>query len=75
MHEQVVRREVIGGLLAHEPHLEPDVAFGADATVFLEDRLGAHLLRAWRAGRSALRAGCPQGRSPKSGARAGSHPG
>ncbi|MFC4036047.1 iron-containing redox enzyme family protein [Streptomyces polygonati] len=57
VHEQVVRREVIGGLLADEPQLEADVAFGADATGFLEDRLGAHLLRAWRAGRSALRAG------------------
>ncbi|SHM80773.1 iron-containing redox enzyme family protein [Actinacidiphila paucisporea] len=57
VHEQVVRREVIGGLLADEPHLEADVAFGADATVFLEDRLAAHLLGAWRAGRSALRTG------------------
>lgn len=56
VHEQVVRREVIGGLLADEPHLEADVAFGADATVFLDDRLAAHLLDAWRAGRSALRA-------------------
>lgn len=55
VHEQVVRREVIGGLLADEPQLEPDVAFGADATVFLEDRLAAHLLDTWRAGRSALR--------------------
>jgi Iron-containing redox enzyme len=56
VHEQVVRREVIGGLLADEPQLEADVAFGADATVFLEDRLAARLLDAWRAGRSALRA-------------------
>ena len=55
VHEQVVRREVIGGLLADEPHLEADVAFGADATVFLEDRLGARLLDAWRNDRSALR--------------------
>ncbi|MFF7334498.1 iron-containing redox enzyme family protein [Streptomyces sp. NPDC008150] len=55
VHEQVVRHEVIGALLADEPHLEADVAFGADATVFLEDRLSAHLLDAWRAGRSALR--------------------
>ncbi|MFF3716157.1 iron-containing redox enzyme family protein [Streptomyces prasinus] len=55
VHEQVVRREVIGGLLADEPHLEPDVAFGADATVHLEDRLASHLLEAWRDGRSALR--------------------
>ncbi|MFF4343029.1 iron-containing redox enzyme family protein [Kitasatospora sp. NPDC001540] len=56
VHEQVVRREVIGGLLADEPHLEADVAFGADATTFLEDRLAARLLDAWRHGRSALRA-------------------
>jgi hypothetical protein len=57
VHEQVVRRDVIGGLLADEPYLEAEVAFGADATVFLEDRLAAHLLDAWREGRSALRAG------------------
>ncbi|MEE4540512.1 iron-containing redox enzyme family protein [Streptomyces sp. V4-01] len=56
VHEQVVRRDVIGGLLADEPHLEPDVAFGADATVFLEERLAGHLLGRWRTGRSALRA-------------------
>jgi hypothetical protein len=55
VHEQVVRREVVGGLLAGEPHLAADVAFGAGATVFLEDRLGRWLLDSWRAGRSALR--------------------
>jgi hypothetical protein len=55
VHEQVVRHEVIAGLLADEPALAPDVAFGADATTFVEDRLGAHLLSAWRSGRSALR--------------------
>lgn len=55
VHEQVVRREVVGGLLADEPALAPDVAFGADATTFLEDRLAAGLLSAWRQGASALR--------------------
>ncbi|MFE3557042.1 iron-containing redox enzyme family protein [Streptomyces sp. NPDC059193] len=55
VHEQVVRREVIGGLLADEPRLEPDIAFGCTATVLLEDRLGAHLREAWDQGRSALR--------------------
>ncbi|MFJ9942775.1 iron-containing redox enzyme family protein [Streptomyces erythrochromogenes] len=55
VHEQVVRREVVGGLLAEEPELEPDVAFGCAATILLEDRLGAHLLTAWTEGRSALR--------------------
>ncbi|WP_405579807.1 iron-containing redox enzyme family protein [Streptomyces sp. NBC_01190] len=57
VHEQVVRHEVIGGLLADEPHLDADVAFGADATVFLEDRLAAHVLRTWPDGGSALRPG------------------
>lgn len=55
VHEQVVRREVIGGLLADEPGLEPDVAFGIHATGFLDGRLGARLLSAWRQGQSALR--------------------
>ncbi|GGJ90696.1 hypothetical protein GCM10011583_22560 [Streptomyces camponoticapitis] len=59
VHEQVVRREVVAGLLADEPHLEPDVAFGVRATVLVEDRLAARLLNAWRAGRSALRRPLP----------------
>lgn len=56
VHEQVVRHEVIGGLLEAEPHLAPDVAFGIDATGFAEDRFGARLLADWRASRSSLRA-------------------
>ncbi|MGW7175699.1 iron-containing redox enzyme family protein [Streptomyces xanthophaeus] len=55
VHEQVVRHEVIGGLLADEPGLEPDIAFGCAATVLLEDRLAAHVRTAWEQGRSALR--------------------
>ena len=55
VHEQVVRHDVIGGLLAEEPHLAADVAFGIDATGFVEDRLGDRLLGDWRAGRSSLR--------------------
>ncbi|MER5484323.1 iron-containing redox enzyme family protein [Streptomyces sp. NPDC002812] len=55
VHEQVVRREVIGGLLADEPELEADVAFGCAATVLLEDRLAHHIREAWDQGRSALR--------------------
>lgn len=60
VHEQVVRHDVIGGLLEDEPHLAPDVAFGVDATVFVEDRLGDRLLSDWRAGRSSLRTPLPQ---------------
>ncbi|WP_371680906.1 iron-containing redox enzyme family protein [Streptomyces sp. NBC_01276] len=55
VHEQVVRHEVIGGLLADEPALEPDIAFGCAATLLLEDRLAAHIRTAWDEGRSALR--------------------
>ncbi|MFF4712636.1 iron-containing redox enzyme family protein [Streptomyces eurythermus] len=55
VHEQVVRHEVIGGLLAEEPELAPDIAFGIDATEYLEDRLARRLLTEWRAGRSCLR--------------------
>ena len=54
VHEQVVRHDVIGGLLADEPHLAPDVAFGIDATEFVEDRFAARLLADWRAVRSSL---------------------
>jgi Iron-containing redox enzyme len=55
VHEQLMRREVIGGLLEQEPELEPDVVFGIDATAWVEDRFAAALLTAWREGRSALR--------------------
>lgn len=55
VHEQLVRHEVIGGLLKEEPDLEPDVVFGIDATVWVEGQFDAALLSAWREGRSALR--------------------
>lgn len=55
VHEQVVRREVIGGLLEEEPGLDRDIAFGIDATMLLEDRFQGALLTAWRHGRTSLR--------------------
>ncbi|MFC9593865.1 iron-containing redox enzyme family protein [Streptomyces sp. NPDC056944] len=55
VHEQLVRRDVIGGLLDDEPFLAPDVAFGIAAHCLLEDRLGARVLHAWSRGESALR--------------------
>ncbi|MFF0011098.1 iron-containing redox enzyme family protein [Streptomyces sp. NPDC005374] len=55
VHEQVVRHDVIGGLLEEEPHLAADVAFGIDVTGHVEDRLAERLLSDWRAGRSSLR--------------------
>ncbi|MEU9517352.1 iron-containing redox enzyme family protein [Streptomyces sp. NPDC048224] len=59
VHEQIVRHEVIDGLLEQEPWLAPDVVFGIDATGFVEDRFGDRLLADWRAGRSSLRTPLP----------------
>ncbi|MER5719506.1 iron-containing redox enzyme family protein [Streptomyces sp. NPDC002132] len=64
VHEQVVRHDVIGGLLEEEPHLAPDIAFGIAVTGLLEDRLGDRLLGCWRAGRSSLRTPLDSGPAP-----------
>ncbi|GAA1986215.1 iron-containing redox enzyme family protein [Catenulispora subtropica] len=56
VHEQLVRRGVLDGLLRDEPHLEADVAFGLAASGFTETALGNLLLESWKAERSALRA-------------------
>lgn len=60
VHEQVVRRDVIGGLLEYEPDLAADVVLGVEATGYLEDRLAGHILSAWRSGRTALRTPEPE---------------
>ncbi|MEK0099787.1 iron-containing redox enzyme family protein, partial [Streptomyces sp. A475] len=60
VHEQVVRREVVGGLLAREPGLDADIAFGVGATGLPETRLTERLLTNWRAGDSALRPAVPR---------------
>ncbi|TYB49843.1 iron-containing redox enzyme family protein [Actinomadura chibensis] len=59
VHEQVLRHDVVGGLLADEPELAPDVVLGVRATSLLEDRLADHLLGRWRAGRTSLRRALP----------------
>ncbi|MDN3353832.1 iron-containing redox enzyme family protein [Actinomadura sp. DC4] len=55
VHEQVLRNDVIGDLLAREPDLAADVVLGVQATELLESRLSEHLLTHWRTGRSSLR--------------------
>jgi hypothetical protein len=55
VHEQVMRRDVIGDLLAREPELTESVVFGVQATELLEQRLADHLLGAWEKGQTALR--------------------
>ncbi|WP_422744180.1 iron-containing redox enzyme family protein [Mycobacterium sp. WMMD1722] len=55
VHEQVVRTDVVGDLVAREPHLDADVVFGIRAHAFIEDRLADHVMRCWAAGESSLR--------------------
>ncbi|MET9803183.1 iron-containing redox enzyme family protein [Streptomyces sp. NPDC006368] len=55
VHEQVMRRYVLGDLLSREPELAADVSFGIRATVWLDDRWADQVVSAWDAGRTSLR--------------------
>ncbi|WP_052393996.1 iron-containing redox enzyme family protein [Kutzneria sp. 744] len=55
VHEQVLRHDVVGDLLAREPELAADIVFGVQATELLEQNLAGHLLSCWRGGRTSLR--------------------
>ncbi|BBZ30787.1 hypothetical protein MMAD_50820 [Mycolicibacterium madagascariense] len=57
VHEQVVRTDVVGDLLANEPQLDRDVVFGIRARDLVEERLADHMTDSWAAGRSSLRRG------------------
>ncbi|MGD9484900.1 iron-containing redox enzyme family protein [Streptomyces sp. TRM70308] len=59
VHEQIMRRDVLGDLLAREPGLAGDVVLGIQATEHLEARLATHLLHAWRDGATSLRRPLP----------------
>lgn len=54
VHEQILRRDVVGGLLAQEPHLEADIVFGMRALDLVEENLADHLMAAWGQGASSL---------------------
>ena len=55
VHEQVVRIDVVGDLVAREPQLDRDVVFGIKARDLVEERLAAHMMDCWTASRSSLR--------------------
>jgi hypothetical protein len=55
VHEQIVRLDVVGDLVAREPKLDPDVVFGMRAHAAVENRLADDVMDRWRQGRSALR--------------------
>ncbi|MGW4632004.1 iron-containing redox enzyme family protein [Nocardia sp. NPDC004415] len=56
VHEQVMRREVIGELLAAEPAAAREIVFGIQVTNLLEDRFTEHVLGRWTRGETSLRA-------------------
>ncbi|HZC93148.1 MAG TPA: iron-containing redox enzyme family protein [Mycobacterium sp.] len=55
VHEQVVRNDVVGDLVAREPQLDPDVVFGIRAHAVVEDRLADAIMASWKAGETSLR--------------------
>ena len=56
VHEAVAVHDMAGALAAEEPALAADVLFGALALLSAERRFAEHVLGAWAAGRSSLRA-------------------
>jgi Iron-containing redox enzyme len=55
VHEQIVRTDVVGDLVAREPQLDRDVVFGIRARDVVEERLAKHVMDCWTQGRSSLR--------------------
>jgi hypothetical protein len=55
-HQSVAARELAGGLARDEPELTADILFGAQAITVVEGRFTRHLLDAWSAGTTSLRA-------------------
>lgn len=55
VHEQVVRINVVGDLIAREPQLERDVVFGIRAHALFENRLANSIMEPWLARQTSLR--------------------
>ncbi len=55
VHEQVVRIDVVGDLVAREPQLDSDVVFGIRAHAAVENRLADRLMASWNQGQTSLR--------------------
>lgn len=55
VHEQVVRIDVVGDLVAREPHLDADCVFGMRAHAAVENRLAERLMASWERGQTSLR--------------------
>lgn len=55
VHEQVVRLDVVGDLVAREPRLDPDVVFGMRAHAVVENRLADNIMARWKRDEASLR--------------------
>lgn len=55
-HGQIAVDQLVGRILGDEPDLAGEVVFGARALTLIESRFTDHVLGAWGAGRSSLRA-------------------
>ncbi len=55
VHEQVVRLDVVGDLVAREPQLDRDVVFGIRAHAAVENRLAERIMASWKQGQTSLR--------------------
>ena len=55
VHQVVAERDLVGALVADDPHAAGLVRWGAAILMAVEDRLARHLLDSWSAGRSSLR--------------------
>lgn len=55
VHEQVVRLDVVGDLVAREPQLDRDIVFGMRAHAVVENRLADNLMVCWKLNQSSLR--------------------
>ncbi len=58
VHENVAAVDLAGGLARQQPALTGDILWGAATLVELDARFARHLLGAWEAGESSLRADC-----------------
>ena len=55
VHENIAAYDMAGGLAAQQPDLAPDILFGAECLLDVEDRWGDAVLGAWERGESSLR--------------------
>jgi hypothetical protein len=59
LHEQLAAHDLCGGLAEAEPHLAPQILWGAAVSLHVDGRFAGHVLDNWAEGRTSLRAPAP----------------